>query len=77
MATTNPWKQFGRLLPKSSRLIGTVASHNNNGTSTIILYGGSSITPKGQGVEVGEKTLVEDGKVIRRLPKLPVHNAQI
>ena len=77
MATTNPWKEFQGLLPKTRRVVGTVAHHNNNGTSAITLRDGSSITARGQGVEIGKKVLVEDGEVVREVPDLPVYQVQI
>ncbi|MTI11831.1 hypothetical protein [Sansalvadorimonas verongulae] len=77
MATTNPWKQFQGLLPKASRIIGTVASHNSNGTSTITLRDGSTMTAKGRGVGVGQKAFVEGGEVVREVPDLPVYSAQV
>ena len=77
MATTNPWKAFQGLLPKASRMIGTVTQHNSNGTSTITLHNGSSFTVNGQSVGVGQKALVEGGEVKREVPDLPLYNVQI
>ncbi len=77
MATTNPWKAFQGLLPKPRRVIGTVVYHKSNGTSTITLRNGSSITARGQGVEVGEKVLVEDGEVVREVPDLPDYQSSV
>ena len=77
MATANPWKQFQGLLPQTSRFIGTVASHNANGTSTITLRNGSSMTAKGQGVAVSSKALIDDGEVLREVPSLPAYTVQI
>ena len=77
MATINPWKAFQGLLPKASRMVGTVASHNSNGTTTITLHNGSSITVKGHGVIVGSKALVEDGEVKREVPDLPFYTVHI
>ena len=74
MATTNPWKQFEGLLPKSSRIIGTVTSHNSNGTSVIALRDGSIITAKEQGAGVGQKALIENGGIVREVPNLPVYS---
>ena len=71
MATINPWKQFTGLLPKASRIIGTVASHNSNGTSTITLRDGTTMTANGQAVSTGKKALVEGGEVVREVPELP------
>ena len=77
MATTNPWKNFQGLLPKTSRIIGTVASHNSNGTSAITLRNGSTITANGQSVGVGQKVLVENGEVVREVPNLPSYLVQV
>ena len=77
MATINPWKAFQGLLPKGSRMIGTVESLNSNGTSTITLHNGSSITAKGHDVNIGNKVLVEDGEVKREVPDLPFYTVQV
>ncbi|MCL6268625.1 hypothetical protein M3P05_01485 [Sansalvadorimonas sp. 2012CJ34-2] len=77
MATTNPWKQFSSLLPKSSRVIGTVSSHNANGTSTLTLRNGSTFTAKGQEVPVNSKALVEGGVVVRQVPTLPLFTSGV
>ena len=77
MATTNPWKAFQGLLPRSRRIVGTVIGHNANGTSTITLRDGSPITVEGQGVVVGKKALVENRAIVRELPNLPVYQVQV
>ncbi len=77
MATTNPWKQFQRLLPKAARVIATVVTHNSNGTSTLTFRDGSSMTAKDQGVSVGKKTLVDGEDLIREVPDLPVYDALV
>ena len=75
--TTNPWKQFQGLLPKASRIIGTIACYNGNGTSTLILRDGVPITVRGQSVAVNSSALIEGGEMIREVPKLPAYNAQV
>ncbi len=77
MATTNPWRQFQGLLPKTSRIIGTVTSHNGNGSSTLALRDGSAINVKGEGATVGSNVLVEGGEVVREVPDLPVYDVQV
>ena len=77
MATTNPWKQFQGLLPKANRIIGTVVSHNNNGTSTLTLRDGSLLTIKSQIVAVGDRALVENNNIVRTIPELPVLKMQV
>ncbi|MTI11686.1 hypothetical protein [Sansalvadorimonas verongulae] len=77
MANSNIWKEFQGLLPKVRQVIGTVVSHNSNGTSTITLRNGSSITAKGQGVSIGQKALIKDGEVLREVPNLTLYNSQV
>ena len=77
MATTNPWKRFQELLPRAARIIGTVSSHNSNGTSTITLRDGIALTVKGQSVDVGRQVLIEAGAVNQEVPNLPVYEAQV
>ncbi|WP_281647953.1 hypothetical protein [Parendozoicomonas sp. Alg238-R29] len=77
MATINPWKNFQALLPKASRIIGTVTSHNGNGSSTMALRDGSVMNIKGEGVIVGSNVLVEGGEVVREVPDLPVYDVQV
>ena len=77
MAIANIWKQFQGLLPRSSRMVGTVISHNNNGSSKIALRDGSQLTAEGQGVAVGQKALVENQKVVREVPDLPSYRADV
>ena len=77
MATTNPWKKFKELLPAAARVIATVSSHNRNGTSTLALRSGGTLTAKGHAAPVGSKALVEGGEVVREVPDLSVHDAQV
>ena len=77
MATTNPWKAFEGLLPKANRVIGTVARHNSNGTSTITLRDDSYMVAKGAVIEVGKKVLIEGLEVVRDLPTLPIYKMQV
>ena len=77
MANANIWKQFQGLLPKTSRIIGTVISHNDNGSSTIALREGTQMTADGQGVAVGQKALVENRVVIREVPDLPLYRVEV
>ncbi len=59
MATTNPWNKLKGLLPTAARVIATVTSHNSNGTSTLSLRSGGSLTAKGHAAPMGSKLLVE------------------
>ncbi len=77
MATTNPWKNFQALLPKASRVAGTVASHNSNGTSTITLRDESTMMAKGHNVGVGLLALIPGGEVVREVPALQTYDVQV
>ena len=77
MANANIWKQFQGLLPRRSRFIGTVISHNDNGSSSLALRDGSLITAEGQGVAVGQTALVENQMVVREVPDLPFYRVDV
>ena len=77
MATANPWKQFQSLLPKVSRTIGTVFQLNDNGTSTVTLRNGGTLTVKDQGVNAGHQVLIERGEIVQEVPALPVYSVQV
>ena len=77
MANTNIWKQFQGLLPKHSRVIGTVTSCNDNGSSIVALRDGSQVTADGQVVAVGQKALVENMVIIREVPDLPFYRVEV
>ncbi len=72
MATTNPWKQFSGLLPKKAQIIGMISSHNDNGTSTVMLRNGASCIANGQAVAIGQRVLIQSREIIREVPALPV-----
>jgi len=74
----NLWAKFVRLLPSSPLLVGTVQSHNSDGTSTIVLPdGNSTLRARGQGVAVNSKAFVKDGVVQGEAPNLPVTQIDI
>ena len=77
MATTNPWKAFQGLLPQASRIVGIVVSKHGNGTSTVRLRDDTTMTAKGNEVEVGKKVLIENANIVREVPNLPVYDGQV
>ena len=77
MSSVNIWKNFEGLLPKPGRIIGTIASHNSNGTSTILLRDGTTMTAKGLEVDVGKKVLIAGSNIEQEVPNLPVYDAQV
>lgn len=73
----NIWRRFRDLIPGDPLLVGTVASHNADGTSSITLPDGSLIRARGQGVAVASRAFVRAGVVEGEAPTLPVEVIEI
>lgn len=58
------------IAPEDPLWVGTVQSHNADGTSTVLLPGGGLIRPRGQGVAVGARAFVRGGEVRGEAPAL-------
>ena len=74
---SNLWAEFKRLVPGDPLQIGTVDSHNADGTSSITLLGGGSLRARGQSVSVGQKAFVRAGLVEGAAPNLAVEMIDI
>ncbi|MEO5378686.1 MAG: hypothetical protein H7832_13015 [Magnetococcus sp. DMHC-6] len=61
------------LLPKRPLRIGTVQSHNVDGTSTLVDASNREFIAQGQGVAINSKAFVQDDRVIGEAPDLPVY----
>lgn len=73
----NLWKTFKGLLPTDPLLVGTVASHNADGTSTVTLPGGGVLVALGQDVDVGLLAFVQTGRVQGVAPALTTETIEI
>jgi hypothetical protein len=71
MIKTTLWSQFEGLLPSKRPIIGTVQSHNDDGTSTILSLDGQTVKARGTGVPVGLRAYVEEGRIMNQVPTLP------
>lgn len=69
--------QFDRLLPKDPLLVGTVTSHNADGTSSLTLPGGGTIRVQGQTVAVGDKAFIQSGRVQGEAPNLATYEITV
>ncbi len=69
--------EFQQLLPQSPLQIGTVVTHNFDGTSTIELIGGGTLVVRGQGVAVGLNAYVQHGQIQGEAPDLPVFEIEV
>lgn len=75
---TNPWHALGALIAPGSKTIATVQSINQiDGTSIVQLSSGNTLRVQGDTVDVGDKAVIQDGKVISKAPNLPVQTVQI
>jgi hypothetical protein len=70
-------KLLEAVIPKSPRYVGTVTTHNGDGTSNVELPAGGVLRVRGQAVAVGEKAFVQDGKIDGAAPDLPVVDIEI
>lgn len=73
----NLWQRFRELLPSDPLLIGTVLSHNADGTSTVELPGGGQLRVMGQGVAVAAKAFIQGGRIVEQAPDLPVTEIEV
>ena len=77
MATTNIWQQFKALIPEGSKMIVTITAQNGNGTSTVTLRDGTSLTVQGESVQIGNKALVKDGSIQTEVQDLASYEAEV
>ncbi len=74
---TNLWARFRRLLPGSRMIIVTVASVNNDGTSTVTTSGGGAMRALGTSVAATKKAYVKDGAIISEAPNLQHYEIEV
>lgn len=74
---SNNYQRLRGLTASQPRTIGTVVSHNSDGTSTVELLSGSFITVLGQGVAVDSRAYIEDGRIISQAASLPFFQLDI
>ena len=74
---SNPWEEFRRLLPKSPVMIGTVASLNADGTTTITTPQGGSVVVQGQGVAVDHRAFYQFGRIAGEAPELDAFETEV
>ncbi len=68
---SNPWVRFGALTAPGTKMVATVASVNADGSSVVTLRGGGSLRVQGDDVTVGDKVLIQQGRIIGRAASLP------
>jgi len=73
----NPYQKFLSLLVKDPLLVGTIVSHNADGSSSVQLPGGPVILARGQTVAVNSKAFVRSGWVEGAAPDLPYSEIQV
>lgn len=76
--TVNIAARFKALLPKTDLKIGTVSSVNSNGTSNVLLLGGTiNVVVRGTGVVAGSKCFIKDGVIQGEAPNLVASSTTI
>lgn len=71
------WQSFRELLPKRPLLVGTVASHNADGTSTLTTPEGGSVRVQGQSVAVSAQAFYQDGRIVGEAPALSAFTVDV
>lgn len=74
---SNAYQQLRQLTTGIQRTVATVTAHNSNGTSTVQLLSGASITVLGQDVDVDSKAYIENGRITGQAADLPYSEIDI
>jgi hypothetical protein len=74
---SNSYRKLRDLTQGSVRTVATVTSHNADGTSTVQLSSGASITVLGQSVAVSSKAYIEGGRIISQAADLPYSEIEV
>ncbi|MDP5206338.1 hypothetical protein [Alishewanella sp. SMS8] len=74
---SNQYQRLRGLTQAQPRTIGTVTSHNADGTSSVQLLSGAFVTVLGQSVAVSSRAYIEGGRVIGQAASLPFFNIDI
>lgn len=75
--SSNLWKRFEALQRQSPLLVATVTAHNSDGTSTVQYPGGGIGTVRGQGVDIGSKTFIQDHQIQGEAPDLTLYEFEV
>jgi len=73
----NLYRQFIDLIPQTPLQIGTVTTHNSDGTSTITLHDGAQIRARGQTVAIGLPAFTRNGIIEGPAPALPIETHEV
>lgn len=74
---SNRYLRFQNLFKKTTKVVGTIVSHNADGTSTLLLPDGNNLKAVGQIVGIGLKAYVIDGVVVSSAPTLPIYTYEV
>ncbi|WP_445425163.1 hypothetical protein [Alishewanella sp. HL-SH06] len=74
---SNQYQRLRGLTQSQPRTIGTVVSHNADGTSTVQLLSNAFVTVLGQGVAVNSRAYIEGGRIIGQAADLPFFTIDI
>ena len=74
---SNNYQRLRGLTASQPRTIGTVTSHNGDGTSTVQLLSGNFVSALGQSVAVNSRAYIESGRIIATAADLPFSEINI
>jgi len=67
---SNPWTRLSKLMAPGSKTVVVIGTVNNDGTSTVTLRNGDSIKVQGDSVNAGDSALIQQGRIIGKVPNL-------
>lgn len=65
---SNPWMQLAEITAGPPLLVGDVTAHLSGGRAVVALLEGGELTVLGQGVAVGGRAYVQDGRLLGAAP---------
>ena len=73
----NPWVRFSELVKPGARVVVTVAAQGGDGTSVVTLRDGSQMRVQGDSVAVGDRAVIQQGRITGGAPGLPLVDLEI
>ncbi|WP_221800421.1 hypothetical protein [Oceanobacter mangrovi] len=74
---SNPWTRLNKLLAPGAKTIVTITTVNTDGTSIVTLRSGDTIKVQGDTVSVGDKAMIQAGRVVAKVPGLAFYEIEI
>ena len=74
---SNIYQRFKALIPSVSNELINITANNGDGTSIGTTLGGNTVIVKGESVTAGNRALVRDGEIVRKMPSLAAVEVEV